>query len=175
MAFTTIFANLPGSPATNPASLLDSAFNRVGQIAVVPCDVTGTNTLTLTPQANTPPITAYTNHTPVFSSIIGNISTGLVTAQIGSLPLLPVFKPDGVTECSVNDLRAGRLLQLVYESTLSGGTGGFIFLGAPAAITSGAISGAVQIKTTTYAVTNNDKGATITINNNSQFTISAGA
>src|SRR5215470_6665878 len=121
MSFTTIFANLPGSPSTNPASLLDNAFNRCGQIAVVPCDTTGTNALTLTPQANTPPISAYTNHTPIFSTIAVANSTGLVTAQVGSLASLPVFKMDGVTQLASGDVKSGRLIQLVFESSLAGG------------------------------------------------------
>ena len=176
MAYTTIFANLPGSPATNPASLIDGMFNRVGQIAVVPCDAAGTNAITLTPQANTPPITAYTNHTPVFSSIAANTSTGLVTMQVGGLAFVPVFLPDAATQAGVNDIKAGRLVQFVFESSLGGGTGGFILISAAAPPTNtGAINGSVQIKTTNYTVTNNDKGATITVTNNQELTILGGA
>jgi hypothetical protein len=57
MALPTAFSN--NTAPTGPE--LDGNFAAVGALTVIPCTVAGTNTLVLTPNANTPTINAYAN------------------------------------------------------------------------------------------------------------------
>ena len=81
MALPYTFANV--SELDTPQ--LDANFAAVAALGTIPCGCTGTNALTLTPAANTPTISAYTNQAPVFSFIAANNSTNVVTINASEL------------------------------------------------------------------------------------------
>lgn len=122
MSLPFIFAN-----QTQPnLSWLDANFAAVGALTTLPCVIAGTNTITLTQSANTPTIAAYTNYIR-FSGIIAVTNTGAVTAQVGSLAALPVYKDtsSGPVALVSGDLRATNYAVFTYDSALNSGGGGF--------------------------------------------------
>lgn len=137
MALPTLFANL--TQATGQQ--LDNNFAAVGVLGIIPCSVTGTNAITLTPGGNTPTVSAYANYQQ-FSFIAGANNTTTVTAQIGALGLLSVYKNTtaGPTALSANNIIAGNVYVLVYDSALSGGAGGFHIVDATEAIAVGTVT-----------------------------------
>lgn len=108
-------------------SQLDQNFTAVGKLGILPCTVTGTNAVTFTPIAGvSPTITAY-YQLMTFSGILVANGTGTLTAQYGSLPLLPVFRMTaaGPVTTNGNEFRSGNLMILTYDAALAGGSGGF--------------------------------------------------
>jgi len=122
MTLPVTFANL-SSPV--PLSSLDQDFAAVGALTIIPCGVTGTNSLSLTPAANTPTVSAYANYMQ-FSGIAAADNTGAVTAGVGSLAGLPVYKDTATGPAALTgaEIQAGNLITLVYDSALGAG-GGF--------------------------------------------------
>lgn len=122
MALPTLFAN--ATVATG--AQLDGNFAAVGAIGVIPCTAVGTNTLALTPNANTPAVGAYANYAR-FSFVAVNSCSGAVTAAIGSLPALNVYKnsASGPAALVSGDIIDENAYTLVYDSALNSGTGGF--------------------------------------------------
>lgn len=109
-----------------PLANLDLNFAAVGALTTLPCTVTGTNALTLTLAANTPTIAAYNNYMR-FSAIAASDSSSTVTAGVGALGALPVYK-DGINGPEVlfgGEIQAGALIILTYDSALNSGSGGF--------------------------------------------------
>lgn len=125
---------------------LDQNFAAVGALGIVPCTVTGTNALTLTPNALTPTIGAYANYL-AFSGVAVNANTGATTAQIGGLPILNVYidGAGGPVQATTGSIIAGNYLRLTYDSALNSGAGGFHL------VTGAAISGAVAGTTATFS------------------------
>lgn len=122
MALPYIF----GSQTQPNLTWLDSDFAAIGAITTIPCVVSGTNALTLTQAANTPTISAYANYLRL-SGIVAVDNTGAVTAQLGSLGTLNVYKDTvaGPAALSGGELQAGNYIVLVYDSALNSGAGGF--------------------------------------------------
>lgn len=130
MSVRTIFANESGQ---QPASQLDNMFSDVWNAATLPCTVTGTNALTLTPRTNANLPTAYVpNQRVAFTATI--TSTGSVTAQIGSLSLLNVYQPGG-TQAGAGNIVINTLYELVYDANLNSGAGGWWLVSATATAT----------------------------------------
>lgn len=139
-----------------PTSDLDANFQTVGLLGIIPCSASGTNALTLTllNGANTPTVSAYANYLQFsFVATVGN--TGAVTARVGALSVLNVYKNTsaGPVALVADDIAAGGLYLLTYNSALSSGAGGFIISvangefassnvtsGAAVVLTSGTIS-----------------------------------
>lgn len=112
---------------------LDNNFKAIGAVAPIPCVIAGTNALSLTQQttgAGDPstsiPVTALANYM-IFCGIAAQTNTSTVTAQIGSLAALNVYKdtPQGVALLSGGEIVAGNAISLMYDSALNGGAGGF--------------------------------------------------
>lgn len=105
---------------------LDQDFAAVGALTIVPCTVTGTNTLALSPSPNSPAITVYTDYLQ-FSAVAAATNTGATTAAIGALPALPVYKDSGGGPVALvgGEIVANNLFELVYDSALASGSGGF--------------------------------------------------
>lgn len=123
MPLPVTFASL-ASPV--PLADLDLNFAAVGALATLPCAITGTNALTLTLGSNTPTISAYANYLR-FSGSAANDSSSTVTAAVGSLAALPIYK-DGINGPEVlfgGEIQAGALVVLTYDSALNSGSGGF--------------------------------------------------
>jgi hypothetical protein len=123
--------------ATSPvaASHLDDMFNQVGAMIEIPCSVTGTNTLSLTPLPNCPTLSAYTELCGYRFRAVGN-SSGLVTAQYNGLGFLNVYHADGVTQCGTGDLINAFQYVIRFSQALNSGVGGF-FLESPALAAAG--------------------------------------
>ena len=107
---------------------LDANFNALGALTVIPCTCAGTNTLTLTPAANTPLVSAYTNFAPIFAFIAANTNTTAVTANIAGIGAVNVYKANGSVAVVSGDIVAGNLYYLGYNAALNSGNGGLVIL-----------------------------------------------
>lgn len=105
---------------------LDNDFAAVGQMGVLPCTVTGTNALVLTPGANTPTILAYSNYQR-FSGVAANTNSAATTARVGALSILPVYIDTGAGPAALGggEIVQNNLIEWVYDSALNSGSGGF--------------------------------------------------
>lgn len=122
MALPNIFA---AQTAPNLIEL-DQNFAALGLLAPIPCSVSGTNALVLTPLVNVPSVPAYANYSP-FTCIASATNTGAATAQVGSLAALAIYKdtPSGPTPLTGGEVPQNNLISLTYDSTLNAGSGGF--------------------------------------------------
>jgi len=112
---------------TNPVtSQLDANFAALGALTAIPCGVSGSNALVLTPAVNTPTVTAYANY-QTFSGVAVLANTGAVTVTVGSLATLAVYLDTsiGPVALSGGEIVAGSAVMVTYDSALGGGTGGF--------------------------------------------------
>ena len=123
-------------------SWLDQNFSAVGVLGTIPCSVSGTNTITLSPLANTPTISAYSPYLRL-SGIVAVSNTGPVNAALGSLGSLPVYKDtsSGPALLVSGDLPAGNALNLVYDPALGSGGGFHGSTSAPPSGVSGITAG----------------------------------
>lgn len=142
MALPVLFAAL--SQATGAD--LDEDFAALGALTPIPCTVTGTNALTLSPLANTPTVTSYSNYMS-FTAVAVASNTGAVQAQVGALPLLNVYKdsPTGPVPLTGNEIVTNNVFTLTYDSALNSGVGGFHLLTAPINAAGGTISGTLSV------------------------------
>lgn len=127
--------SLPASFANNTTPTgqqLDDTFAALGALTPIPCGVSGTNTIALTPEADTPTITAYANYGQ-YSGIAAASNTGAVTAQVGSLAALAVYKDTigGPKALTGGEIIINCSLILMYDSTLNSSAGGFHLISAP--------------------------------------------
>ena len=122
MPLPVTFANL--TAPTLPE--LDQNFAALGALTTIPCVISGTNALSLTPATNTPSINTYANYQP-FSGVIVNANTGPTTAQVGALNFLTVYKDTsaGPVALSGGELIPNTLATFTYDSALNSGAGGF--------------------------------------------------
>lgn len=118
----TLFAGV--SSATG--AQLDANLTAVSNQAPIPCTVSGTNTITLTQEANVYTVTAYGNNMQ-FSGVASGTNTTAVTAQLGSLGALPVYKdsPAGPVALTGNEIISGCAFTLLYDAALNANAGGF--------------------------------------------------
>ena len=160
MALPNIFA-----AQTTPNLLeLDQNFAALGLLTPIPCSVSGTNTLVLTPLTNTPTVPAYQNYSP-FTCIAAQTNTGAATAQVGSLAALGIYadSASGPIALTGGEIPQNNLISLTYDSTLAAGSGGFhlraVGTGAVSQIiagtglTGGTITGSGTIAIATTGVT----------------------
>lgn len=127
MTYTiTHFAN----DSTPALSDLDQNFDAFGVLAPIPCTIAGTNTLTFTQngagQAASVSLVAYENGVQL-CGIAANSNTGAVTASIGSLAALNVYKDtiSGPVALAGGEIVAGNAITLRYDSSLNGSVGGW--------------------------------------------------
>lgn len=193
MPLPIIFGPLPGPV---PLSDLDQDFAALGALAAIPCTISGTNALTFTVAANTPTVASYTNYQP-FSGIAVASNTTAVTATIGALGALPVFKDTNVGPIALSggEISQNNLVTLVYDSALNTGGGGFhlavrgatpVVAGAGLFINSGTAGGTITPSSntlnvgqftnaqvgTTYAIANGDIAKRVTLSNASAVAVS---
>jgi hypothetical protein len=105
---------------------LDGDLAALGALTPIPCVAAGTNTITLIPDANTPTVTAYASFTQ-FTAVAAGTNTGPVTAQVGSLASLSVYKDtaDGPVPLTGGEIVLNTKLWLMYDPALNSGAGGF--------------------------------------------------
>lgn len=109
---------------------LDQNFNAFGVLAPIPCSVSGTNALTFTQnvagQAASIALVAYENQVQI-CGIAAATNTGSVTAALGALAALPVYKStiSGPAALAGGEIVSGNSFTLRYDSTLNGGGGGW--------------------------------------------------
>jgi hypothetical protein len=109
---------------------LDADLAALGALVPIPCTVSGTNLITMTPLANTP-TTSYQPYSQ-YVGIASATNTGPVNAQVGSLPSLPVYKDTqaiGTDTLTGREIVAGTKLWLMYDPALNSNTGGFHLIG----------------------------------------------
>lgn len=122
MAVITLFA--AASQATG--AQLDDDLTLVSNQAPIPCTVSGTNALTLALKSNVYTVTAYGNNMQL-SGVASGTNTSTVTAQLGSLGALNVYKDTtaGPAVLSGGEIVSGNAFTLLYDSTLNTGAGGW--------------------------------------------------
>lgn len=135
MSFSlTQFQNAPGP---DQLSALDNNFTTVSAQAPIPCSVSGTNTLTLIQNAGSvvpsAVISAYTANM-VFSGIAVGTNTGPVTATVGSVGALNVYKDTIIGPLPLTGLEiiTGCAFSLQYDPALNSGAGGFHLISSTA-------------------------------------------
>lgn len=116
--------------ATNQLAALDNNIVTLSAATPIPCLIAGTNTLTLTPNSAglvpTSAITAYTSGM-IFSGIASGTNTGAVTATVGAIGVLNVYKDttSGPQLLSGNEIIILNAITLRYDPALNAGAGGF--------------------------------------------------
>ena len=114
----------------NSLQALDNNFATVSAAAPISCSIAGTNTLALTQSAAglvpTVAIAAYTQGM-LFVGVAASTNTGAVTAAVGSLSALNVYKdtPSGPALLTGGEIIAANAISLLYDSALNSGAGGF--------------------------------------------------
>lgn len=125
MSYSYTFANV--TSFTTPQ--LDTVLNQAGLLGTIPCSVTGTNALTLTPltapTAGTPPL-AYQPQLRI-SGVALNSNTTAVSANVVGLGALNVYKDGsaGPVALTGGEIVAGNYFALAYDATLNANTGGW--------------------------------------------------
>lgn len=122
MSLPWIFASL----TTIISSYWDDNYAALGALTPIPCGVTGTNALALSPLANTPSVSAYGNYMQ-FTGIVAATNSGATTAAVGSLGAKPVYRDTGggPVALSGGELVTGTAFTLMYDTTLNSGGGGW--------------------------------------------------
>lgn len=123
MAFTVTFAALSNATGAN----LDANFNQVGKIGAIPCSVSGSNAVTLTPIAGqTPTISAYATGLQ-FAGIVATTNTTATTLRVNALAALNCYKDTvtGPAALSGGELISGNAFTAVYDAALNSGAGGW--------------------------------------------------
>ena len=147
MSFPTIFADLPGSPSTNPASLLDTMFNITGAMGAIPCVATGTNAITVTPNTNYYLPAAYANYQIISFVAVANAS-GAVTIRLGALAFVKLFMPSGI-QANSGDINLNGFYIAAFNGALDSGNGGFqVFNASTPSVVQGVVGAFKNLKIT---------------------------
>lgn len=124
MPLPFIFGGISGP--TEPLAALDTNFAAVGAIGVIPCSAAGTNAVALTPFANTPTISSYTDLAPSFMWSQPVTSTGAVSLNVATIGARNAYKWNGLQLCGAGDLIAGFVYKATFLTALNSGAGGFV-------------------------------------------------
>lgn len=148
MAFSiTQFQNATGPL---PLAALDNNFVTVSAQAPIPCGVAGTNALVLTQSATgvvpTPTISAYVGNMS-FSGIATGTNTGPVTATVGAVGVLNVYKDtlSGPQALTGKEIVAGNAFTLRYDAALNTGIGGFHLISSTSAVSTPITPSSIQV------------------------------
>lgn len=116
------------------AATIDSNLQLAGRLGAIPCTVSGTNALTLTPAPSSavPTVSAYANYL-LFSGIFAATNTTSVTFAVGGLAALNGFidTPSGPRQFNPGDAVQNNWFAAAYDSALGSGAGGFHVHTAP--------------------------------------------
>lgn len=157
-ATITLFANL--TAPTTPQ--LDANFIAYSVFGNIPCAVSGTNSLTLTQNSNTPNLTQLTNYIR-FSGVFANSNTGALTLQVAGFSALNGYKdsPSGPTAFVGGECIANNAFTAVYDSTLNANAGGY-HVSTNTGFAGGTISGNVVLSGGILSVLGGSLGASLT-------------
>ena len=122
MTVFTLFASLTAATGAE----LDANFSALSACVTVPCTLSGTNAVTLTPPTSLPTITAYANYL-TFVAVATAYNTGPQTAQIGTLASISVYKDTAAGPALLTgyEIAPNNLVFYTYDSTLNSGAGGW--------------------------------------------------
>ncbi len=136
---TGIVDQLQGIPVVDPKTGLPTPFltqllqdlinrNQAGN-RVIPCDASGTNTITLTPFSVSPLIDGYKDY-DICAFVAADTSTGSVTATVvpkkGALATVKVYKTAGAAQAGAGDVVLNSLYLAVFNDALDSGAGGLV-------------------------------------------------
>lgn len=124
MALPVTFATL--TAGNQPLSLLDTQSAALGALGVIPCAAAGQNTVTLTPNANTPTISGYTDLAPSFSFVAAQTANSAITLNVAGLGARNAYKWNGQQAMGSGDLVAGSVYKATFLTALNSGAGGFV-------------------------------------------------
>jgi hypothetical protein len=124
MALPVNFATL--AAGNEPLSLFDTQFAAVAALGIIPCSAAGQNNLTLTPNANTPTISGYTDLAPSFSYTAAQTSNGTVTLNVAGVGSRNAYKWNGQQSMAAGDSVAGSVYKATFLTALNSGAGGFV-------------------------------------------------
>ncbi len=124
MPLPVIFATL--AQGNESLALLDTQFNALGALVVIPCNSSGQNSILLTTASNTPTITSYTNASPVFTWFQQQTTTGQVTISVNGLAPLAAAGTNGGVLLGAGDLVANNLYQCQFSPNVNSFAGGFV-------------------------------------------------
>lgn len=141
--YSYVFAGV--SSATG--AQLDAVLNQAGLLGTIPCTVSGTNTLALTPiTPGTPPFVLQAQLR--VSGVAANSNSGATTANVGATGALNIYKDGagGPVALTGGEIVANNYFVLAYDPTLNSGAGGWhisssLTGGAPTGTASGDLSG----------------------------------
>lgn len=123
MTFPVIFNNLPSGNV--PAADLDTMFTTVGQMAVVHCAASGSNTIALSPGTNMPTQSAYV-HQQYYDFVAIASSTATCVVNVSSLGNIPLYLPGGVSQAGSGNITNGANYTIQYLTGLNSGGGGAV-------------------------------------------------
>ena len=124
MALPITFATL--AAGNQALSQFDTQFGAVAALGVIPCSAAGTNAMTLTPNANTPIISGYTDLAPSFSYAAAATSTGTVTINVAGVGSRNAYKWNGQQPMAAGDSVSGSVYKATFLTALNSGAGGFV-------------------------------------------------
>lgn len=112
---------------TSPQSLqdFDTQFAAVAALGAIPCSASGTNTIALTPSANTPTVISYVDLQPSFVFVAQATSTGGVTLNVAGVGARNAYKWNGIAPIGNGDLIIGGIYRATFLTALNAGAGGF--------------------------------------------------
>lgn len=129
------FTTVGGSLSAEGLEVLEQMWRQiVAGFVVVPCEASGTNALALTPVMHEEGARTVADHM-AFAFVAAATSTAAVTAAVGDLPALKVYKDGGETQAGQDDIVADRLYLAIYNAALDSGNGGLVLFGTPSSLT----------------------------------------
>lgn len=124
MSLPVTFATLQSG--NQPLSLIDTQSAALGALGVIPCAAAGQNSITLTPNANTPTIASYTDLAPSFSYTAAQTSNGSVSISVAGIGARQAYKWNGQQVMGTGDSVAGSVYKATFLTALNSGSGGFV-------------------------------------------------
>lgn len=166
MPLPTTFAPL----STATGAMLDNNFAALGALTPIPCTITGTNALTLTPASTAPTVVGYANYGE-FVGVAAASNTGPVTANVAALGARPVYQDTGSGPVALagGEIATGTVVTLVYDSALNG-----FHLGASRvrSVSAGSVSGTLPVANGGTGITTTPGNGQLLIGNGSGYAVS---
>lgn len=158
------FVDRDGRLSRDGLAIMESMWRQVAAgYVVVPCEASGTNAITLTPIMHDEGGATYADHM-VFAAVAAATSTGAVTAAVGDLDALKVYKEAGATQAGSGDVVAASLYFFAYNAALDAAAGGLVLISTATIKSSSATTGigyATGAGGTITQATNKSTGVTL--------------
>src|SRR5262245_52866808 len=121
MALPVTFNTL--AAPSQPLSLFDTQFAAVAALGAIPCTATGTNTIALTPFANTPTIASYPDLQPSFVFVAQNTTTAGATINVSGVGARNAYKWNGLQAIGAGDIVVNGIYRARTLLVINGGEG----------------------------------------------------